>query len=1516
MKRILYSLCFLLLLAGIVCPLSSQAQKSKTKAAAFTVEALPDELLTFLNGATKDEERQTENAQAVGQMNQLYQSCDEAMQQRIVDMYNAIRGTKLSSLPDYLTLTRTLVAYGTVEPASRPDADILGQWVAAVTALPSITFKGKEIVGFINYSAELLASRTLYRSRTSIWMVQAGAHYSFEVGKRDIKTIFSQPIELTYSSGTGSNDDANTIFGTTGNYFFIDNAWYGHGGRITWQRCDLPLSECYADLADYEAETKFPKIHADSVSFVNTRYFPSAILGTLEDVVNTRTEPDKYTFPKFRSYQKDFLLKDIAPSVDFEGSFMMYGPRFVTNDDKNPASMVFYRNGKRFLIVTATKFNILPEVLIAERAAVKMNLGDSDSLCNAGVLVRYTTKDQKVMIMNDRKRNFYSPYTDSYHQFDIYCGSINWLIDKDVVEFQMVAQENTRTFVTFESNRFYSQRKDREVKGIEETSPVVRVYRFMKANGMKRDFPLAALQTYVKMDVTQTKLMIHTLSASGLVSYDEATSRIHVNDKLIGFYKAIVKQKGHDYDALTLESDTKEVNALLDLKSNDLHVRGVEKFVVSDSQLVVVKPYGGDLTVQRNRDILFSGLIHVGRFEMNVTGGMFRYADFKLDLPQIDSLRFYVTDFSDPNKTVWVRTPLYQLQGDIQIDLPDNHCGLTKNKDYPIFNSTQPSHVFYDRPFIFDGVYHRDRFHYDLHPFVIKQLTDFKTDSMAFNGVLVSAGIFPDIAEPLRVQRDYSLGFVVKAPVGGFPTYGGKGTFYKQVDLSYRGLRGEGTLSYLTSTTQGSKYLFMPDSMVAVSDTFYVHDEQDYPEVHNSQTLLRWYPYSDSLTVSQLQKGPQFQMYHGISQLAGRLMLQPQGASASGTITINDGTLKSEDFKLRTTEMDARVTRFTLHSKQYHDIAFQADNMRSHVDYEEHTGQFNANDTLQRTLLPAMGLAAWVDQYLWNWDHLFLALDNSKSMETGGLETANIRERNQQLGRMPGARFESTDPKMQHLAYNAIHSTYHYNDEELTNHNVFALPIADATIAPAADTLHVSRGGVVQLLHDAEVLFPRQGAFHRFYGCDVMVANGQQYSGKGTIDYLGIEDKPQPIAVSEIASSAEGSRAKGFVPDTAHFTLSEAFGFAGEVRIDAAHPLFFFDGGVRLLHQCISEGQLALLAYSDYLDPTNIRVHVSENPIDWKGQRVNACLLQGVGLAPTMGFLTKRDKGVEMLPAHGVLHYDANTKGYTITSAERMEDSDVVAPWLTLNAGDCTLEGEGPVTFASCEGPASFYAYGKAFLNSENMEDFSLRTVFGFNFPIDNGLLNQLAQHIEEDLRPEPADRENELLNHALVVGMGDEAGDEAYNTYLAQGAYDKIPACLNHTLLFENVKWEYSPNRGYTANCITALSHVGKKQLHVNVRLRAQFYKRGNETFLALYMQVAKDHWYFFRYSPKTQRLGIASSVGEWNDRLTSLKAEKRQSGDYSYGILASHADLQSFLNAFGGADESGEELEEDSEE
>lgn len=1477
------------------------AMAQKNRITEFTQAGLPAEMQEYLDQATSDKDRKAENARLMRDFGVRYGALQGSLQERVVAICNTVLKLKVRQHPD---VTNFISVFNLMTASSASNFD---QWLSCIEFLQSRNKKVKDFTDFIEFSAGLVTSRTLYASRSCTWQLQKDCTYGIVFEGNEIKVVVDRPVELYYSS----DKDNGTIYGTKGVYHYLDNKWTGDGGRLNWDRTGISSTVCWANLNRYEAVTKFPKFIADSVQFTNTNYFSKPIYGRVEEALSAKMEPEKYSYPKFRSYQKDFKMKDILPGVDYSGSFMMNGSKFITSDTKNPATLIFYRGGQPFITVNSVKFTITASRVVSENAAVKIFI-DGDSICNNGITVRYLAQEKQVSLINDSKRNYYSPYSNSYHNLDMYCESIVWKMDADKLDFAMLGAAGDQSYSTFESNSYYSERKFREIQGIDQVSPVIRVYRYMQMRDMTYDFYMDEFAQAIKMDIMQAKSMIHTLAKSGLVSYNEAQGKIYVNDKLVDYAKASAKSKDYDYDALILESSAKNNNAELDLSSNALSVHGVEKFVLSDSQQVVIYPNQGELEVRKNRDINFNGRINAGRFIFYATNATFLYDDFKLDLPQVDSMIFYVTQLNNPQEEHIVYTPLHNLVGHLQIDQSDNHSGLKKvTEQYPIFTSLKDSYVYYDRKDIHNGAYVRDKFYYTIHPFVVKNMVNFVTDSLSFNGVLTSAGIFPDIVEPLKVQPDYSLGFVRKTPRGGYDAYGGKGHFTNKLDLSYRGFRAEGQVDYLTSVMKSKTIYFMPDSMIAVSDTFYVKEQGVFPDIHINRAMQRWYPYADSMRVAQLKNGPQFKMYHNDALLAGHTVLKPEGAYATGAVTINEGTLESLRFSLQPKDMYSNVTAFTLRSEVYNNIAFYATDMKSHTDFTKRRADFVANTDLGRTQLPLLQYAAYVDKFSWEIDKKELDLINSKSESSQGLEGLTLRERFRHT-EQPGALFVSTDPTKDSLNFHAVRSTYLYNAGQLTCRQVFTVNSADAVIAPGGDTLHVRQGGVIDLMKHSQILASRDNKFHLIYDADVILDGAKKYSAKGYIDYVDVDNKKQKIYLSAIAPDNRGvSVGNGFVPDSANFTLNSAFGFAGNVRVEADKEHYYFDGGVRLLHKCNTAAQLGLLAYSSYLDPKQILVSVPEIPTDWKGNRITASILfNKTNLMPYPAFLTaERAADNELMGAYGYVTYNNDTKEYMIASAEKIQDPDnVVSPYLTLNTQTCEMKGEGPINFNVKQNLVSLFSYGTATLGGSKEGDIEMSSILGFTFPIDEKVLGAMAQTIADDLRLSPSQPANEATRRAMIHYMGAEAGAEAYANYVSTGFYDKMPKEFDNTLLIEGIEWTYDPALGYRYDGVASLAMVGKKQLHLSTRVKAQLHRKGNGVFLVLYIQVASDHWYYFNYEFNSQQMLIQSSVGEWVDMIKALPADKRHvsgksdQGDYRYRISPSRSEVPNFLLRMGG--------------
>lgn len=1490
--------CTLFLLLSLLwVPVTAQKNVTTQLDAAL----LPEQLLDCLNGATSKDEVRKANGRLVDDFRNVYHPLDGAVKERVVAVYTSLIKLRVRTHPDLADFTTTfnLVAR----------SDSFNEWLEAVEMLQERKKKVKDVTDFASFTADLFKDRTLYRAKGAIWQAQQGSAFRFVTDGKSIKVYFDKPMELYYSSGS----DNGTIYGTTGFLDYLDSRWQGHGGRIDWSRTGIPATKCWAQLEDYEAVVKFPKFNADSVLFTNTNYFQQPIRGQLFEALSARMSPEKYTYPKFQSYQKDFTMKDLMPGVDYSGSFMMNGANFVTSDDTHPATLIFRRGGDIFIAVTAQRFSLSSSRLLTQNASVRIYI-DGDSICNDGITLRYNVSDRKVSLLNDSKRNYYSPYSDSYHALDIYSDAIVWDMAADKLFFgSLGVQSGDRSFATFESANYYSYDKFRQIQGIDEVNPVIRVYNYMKKRDMQREFFIDEFAHSLHLDIMQTKSMVHTLSSAGLVSFNESRGLISVKDKLLDYVRAHNKSKKMDYDAITLQSASTGGNAVLSLADNQLHVSGVQKFVVSDSQRVVIYPQQGNVTVRRNRDIAFSGNINVGRFILHATDALFSYDSFRLNLPHIDSLRFFVTQFNDPTKEHLVVTPLYNLVGAIQIDEPTNRSGLRDTKDYPVFDSRENSFVYYDRPEICRGAYARDKFYYTLLPFTLRNLGNFVTDSLVFNGVLTSAGIFPDITYPLTVQPDYSLGFVTETPGSGYEAYGGKGRYQQTIDLSNKGLRGRGKLDYLTSTTQSANFLFMPDSMLAVTDTFFVQPQSGYPDIQNGHANQQWYPYQDSMRVSQRKGGTPFHLYHDEMALHGAVALTPRGASASGRALVRDGELQSSYFALGANEMDAAVSSFTLYAARGGErkVAFQANNVRSHVDHAAHQAEFVSNAPLERTLLPSMNYAAYVDKFSWAMERQTLDLINSHSESTQGLEGLALRERIDR--EQPGARFVSTKPSVSgatdSLGFFATRSTYYYNALQLSCQNVFVVNVADAAIAPGADTLHVAAGGDISLMHHSQILANTTSRQHLFYDADVMVFDASRYSAKGYIDYVDEEEKRQPIRMHAIEPDSTGHTvADGFVSDSARFTLNRALGFAGKVRVLADSAHYFFDGGVRLLHRCYDVEHLGLLAYAGFLDPQAIRVAVPEQPTDWKGRPITASILMDRGsLAARSAFLTDdKPVGNEMLKAWGSLTYDVEKRSYLIASDAKLADFDnVVAPWLSLNTETCVVEGEGPVQMGLKSGVGKVSFYGMAKVDPTVESDNLLQTTMALDFPMDKSVVAAMAQQIADDLRLSPAETDNEVLRHALIYLLGEESGEEHYATYVATGAYDQLPSALKHTLFFERIPWHYSAKLGYYYDGVVPLSSVGDRQLHLSVRVKAQIHKRGSASHLTLYMQMAPDHWYYFDYEAGSQQLSVLSSVGEWVDMIKNIPADKRQvesrhDGVFRYRVVTNTNEVPNYLLRF----------------
>jgi len=104
------------------------------------------------------------------------------------------------------------------------------------------------------------------------------------------------------------------------------------------------------------------------------------------------------TFPKFDSYKKEFVIKELYKNVDYEGGFSMQGAKLVGKGSKEkPARLDFYRKDTLRLKATSLFFIFRPEKVIGVDAAVKIYL-EKDSIYHGDLFFTYTTNNKEISL--------------------------------------------------------------------------------------------------------------------------------------------------------------------------------------------------------------------------------------------------------------------------------------------------------------------------------------------------------------------------------------------------------------------------------------------------------------------------------------------------------------------------------------------------------------------------------------------------------------------------------------------------------------------------------------------------------------------------------------------------------------------------------------------------------------------------------------------------------------------------------------------------------------------------------------------------------------------------------------------------------------------------------------------------------------------------------------------------------------------------------------------------------------
>ena len=1375
---------------------------------------------------------------------------------------NAMLAKRMKPYPYFYGYFNTMIACITAKQSD----ENFENWQACVTKILS----GKSVRGvqeFFDMSESLFKENVFYKTPA----------YDFYCAETNFKFEYDSIPKVKFENitliGVNPRGDSIAIEETNGIFYPTSGHFIGKGGKVSWERAGLDNS-VFASIKRYNIDCKTGNYSSDSAVFTGKQFFDKPQLGKLNDRIIS--ENGEKTYPRFDSYSKRLLVKDIYPDVDYDGGFGMRGPKFVgSGTNTNPARIIFKREGTKFLEVSARSFGMGKDRIVANPGTIKFFL-EKDTIYHPGLSFTYQVEKRQITILRGEDGLQKTPFLNSYHKYDMYFEQIVWQLDEPVMAFNFLPN-NFQGEAYFESFDFYTREKSESIKGGENISPITRMIEYYNSIDKANSFTVVDFAKFLKYLANDLRPIIFKMAISGLIYFNPESDVITIRQRLFDYAENI--RHKHDYDIITLHSVLPgKDNATMNLLNFDITVHGVKQVLLSDTQKVFMFPRGGEITLKKNRQMEFSGTLASGKFEFIGKDFIFDYEQFKVHMKTIDSIKVFVEAFEpDVNGNVpykKVQTLIENVNGELRIDAPKNKSGWNRSPTFPSFQSFKESYTFYDRHQTFKGVYNRDKFYFKLDPFTIDSLDNFRNEGLRFDGTFSSAGIFPDFKQILTLQKDYSFGFIRQTPPGGYPIYGGKGVFDQEIRLSNKGLRGGGDLKFSASTSKVPDLIFFPDSANGVANNFDVAETNDpeFPKAHGDTVRLHFLPYQDLMQAFDLRTP--FRLYKENIIFRGRFDLSFKELTGNGKVEFERADLKSGHILFVKRRFFGDTSNFHLKAFEEEGFTFSTVNVNAKIDLDSRTGDFITNGEGSYVKFDKNQYIAYMDRFKWFMDAEEIELgDEKKKMDTEAAEQGLDLE---------GPEFISTHPKQDSLRFFAPAAKYNLRKYIISCKNVPYVNVADARVFPKNGDVKVFKNAVMDTLRESSIMANTVTKFHTIRNTTTNIFGRRSYLASGEYQYLDENDKPYLIYFKTIRPDTGGQTiSDGNIPEKDNFKFNDFFSFAGSVHLQASQQFLTFNGGTKIVHNCSKIGK-SYLKFTGEINPKEILIPIPEKALDMNGANVGTGLFYNADtnmVYPAFLSLQGARSSKQVIEASGLLTYDKENHQYEISNKEKLAELSLPGNYVSLNTDNCIMSSEGRYDISVDLGQIKLTSVGNSAYNAvSDSIGFNLMMVIDFFF--ESSIIKKMAKDFElyrETLTPTPF--EGDLFNHGIIELLGKERGDRALSELNLYGNYKKFPDELEKNLVLSAVKLIYNKRlKAYVSDGPLGVGNIQKTEIfrYFNNSVIKIEKKRAGGDILDIYLEADANTWYYFNFYKGTM-LAISSNLG-FNKDITELKSSSKK--------------------------------------
>jgi len=407
-------LVIVILIFGIFIPLDLSSQLISP----FTGDPAryKDELISYMGPNLKDNHKENLSLFLENWANRKFDPEDMT---RIIDVTSQFYGRSMRPVPHMHNFLTTLNTYINVNG----DKEFLSHWLRGLSEIvfdPRISVES--INKYIKDTDLMLTVNVLSESTTIRWRVKNNP-LTFRHDTVFKAIVRDATLTCYYQK------DSTEIYNVYGSYYPETQEFHGTKGIVTWEKAGYPREEVFAEISNFVISTAKDNFKIDSAKLTHKTYFKEPVFGLLQDRAISISQKEKAGFPRFETYTKEFLLKDLYKGLDYQGGLAFEGATVIGRGGNNtPARISVYRNDTLRLNVKAPEFIFNKSGLTSPETSLSLYL-DKDSVYHSNLSFSYNAGQHQVNFFRGNNPVSKSPCYNSFHKLDMFFEYLSWNLD-------------------------------------------------------------------------------------------------------------------------------------------------------------------------------------------------------------------------------------------------------------------------------------------------------------------------------------------------------------------------------------------------------------------------------------------------------------------------------------------------------------------------------------------------------------------------------------------------------------------------------------------------------------------------------------------------------------------------------------------------------------------------------------------------------------------------------------------------------------------------------------------------------------------------------------------------------------------------------------------------------------------------------------------------------------------------------------------------------------------------------